>query len=172
AGAVLFGAPAVGFLSGRARTNSAFLFDGVALRHAYAKLRLVPIGESGFAAGSSPAVVEVAGVPLAPFVCYDALFPSDARGAVRAGARVLVVITDDAFAAGSDVPELHLRAARMRAIETGTPVVLAANTGPSALVDPWGRLAARLPALQAGSLLAVVRPGDGATTYVALGDWL
>lgn len=172
AGAVLFGAPAVGFLGGRARTNSAFLYDGSAVRHAYAKLRLVPIGESGFAAGGAPAVVTVAGVALAPFVCYDALFPSDARAAVRAGARVLVVITDDAFAAGSDVPELHLRAARMRAIETGTPVVLAANTGPSAVVEPSGRVAARLPALEAGSLRAVVRPGDGATTYVALGDWL
>ena len=179
-GAVMFGAPAVGFEeravpaagAGRgARTNSVFLYAGGALAHVHAKRRLVPIGESGLVAGPAPAVVTVAGVPLAPLVCYEALFPSDARQAVLAGARLLVVVTDDAFAAASDVPTLHLAAARMRAIETGVPVLLAANTGPSAVVDPAGRVTAHLPALQAGALTARVRPGRAATPYVALGEW-
>lgn len=169
---LLLGAPAVGFAGGRALTNSAFLFDRGEVTHVYAKRRLVPVAESRFVAGDGPAVVTVAGVPFAVFVCYDALFPGDARAAAMAGARLLVVITDDAFAAGSDVPELHLRAARFRAMETGVPLVLAANTGPSAVVEPSGRVVARLPALQAGALRAEVVPGEGATAYLALGDWL
>src|SRR5690606_18009509 len=135
--AAMFGAPAVGSEepavpaagAGR-RAGTVFLYAGGALAHVHAKRRLVPIGESGLVAGPAPAVVTVAGVPLAPLVCYEALFPSDARQAVLAGARLLVVVTDDAFAAASDVPTLHLAAARMRAIETGVPVLLAANTGP------------------------------------------
>lgn len=171
-GAVLFGAPAAGFVGAGARTNSAFLLAGGELVHVYAKRRPVPIAEDGFAAGPGPGLTSVAGVPLAVFVCYDVLFPSDARAAVRAGARLLVVITDDAFAAGSDVPELHLTVARLRAVETGVPVVVAANTGPSAVVLPSGRVAARLPPLAAGALRAVVVPGDGDTPYVAVGEWL
>src|SRR5690606_36207544 len=141
-GAVLFGAPAAGFVGAGARTNSAFLLAGGELVHVYAKRRPVPIAEDGFAAGPAPGLASVA------------------RAAVRAGARLLVVITDDAFAAGSDVPELHLTVARLRAVETGVPVVVAANTGPSAVVLPSGRVAARLPPLAAGALRAVVVPGD------------
>lgn len=169
--AVLFGATAAGFAGSGKRTNSAFLLAGGELSHVYAKRRLVPVGERAFTPGREPAVLTVAGVRLAPFVCYDVVFPSDARNAVRSGAQVLVVITDDAFAAGSDVPELHLRAARFRAIEAGVPVVLAANTGPSAVIEPDGRVASRLPALEAGVLQAEVLAGNGATPYVALGDW-
>src|SRR5690606_16005708 len=68
--------------------------------------------------------------------------------------------------------ELHLTVARLRAVETGVPVVVAANTGPSAVVLPSGRVAARLPPLAAGALRAVVVPGDGDTPYVAVGEWL
>ncbi len=105
-------------------------------------------------------------------MCYDALFPGDVRAAAKAGAQVIVILTDDAFAAVSDVPALHLRAARMRAIEVGLPVVVASNTGPSALIGPDGQVVARLEGGRAGTLAGVIEASSSTTSYARHGDWL
>src|SRR5690606_13401938 len=101
------------------------------------------------------AVFGVGGLRPAVLICYDAAFPSSARAAVAAGASLLTVLTDDSFAARGDVPKLHVRLAVFRAVETGLPVALASNTGPSVLIDSGGRIVARTPAL-ATSLTATL----------------
>lgn len=152
--------------------NSLLLSDAGAVTHVYDKRRLVPIAESRLLAGRNPVLVEVAGHRVAPLICYDIVFPADVRASARAGAELLAVHTDDSFAARGDVPLLHLRVARMRAVETGLPVALVSNTGPSALIAPDGRLLAATRPLEATTLSSVVPTGRGATPYLRFGDWI
>lgn len=158
-------------------TNSAFLWTDGQLRHAYAKAHLVPIGEAGMAPGAPPVPVLV-GLPdgasllAAPFICYDIVFPATVRQAVRAGAQLLAVLTDDAFAARGDVPQQHLRLARFRAVESGVPLAFASNTGPSALVGAGGALVAVTAVDQATVLRARLGAGVGPTPYVLYGNWV
>jgi len=59
----------------------------------------------------------------------------------------------------------------MRAIETGRYMLRATNTGVTAIVDPRGRVAARLPQFTEGVLLGEVRGYAGATPYVRFGNY-
>jgi apolipoprotein N-acyltransferase len=61
--------------------------------------------------------------------------------------------------------------ARMRAIETGRPLLRAANTGPSVVINHHGDVMARAPQFQIHALTASVQPMQGATPYVRLGNW-
>lgn len=169
---VLFGAPARSDDLTRGITNSVFLHSLAGLEHAYAKRRTVPIAERGLRAGSRTSTVRIAGIHVASIVCYDALFPADVRAAAAAGAQVIVAVTNDSFAAVSDIPELHLRAARMRALEVGLPVVLASNTGPSALIAADGDVVTRLEGGAPEVLEGHVMVGGPTTPYARHGDWL
>ena len=152
--------------------NSAFLLDGDAVARVQDKVHLVPIAERGLRAGTGPAVFTAAGLALSVLICYDVVFPATSRSAARAGAEVLVVLTDDSFAAKGDVPRLHLRVARFRAVETGLPLVLASNTGPSGIVSAHGSVVALTPELVATTLTAAVPLARHTTAYVRVGDWL
>ncbi len=166
---------AAGVTSSGASTNSAFLWSGHDLTHAYAKLHLVPIAEAGLQAGAPPRPVAVptsAGgvMQVAPFICYDVAFPQTVRRAVLAGAQLLAVLTDDAFAARGDVPHQHLRLARFRAVESGVPLAFSSNTGPSALIRADGSLAAVTAAGEATFVRAELGAGAGPTPYLRYGD--
>ncbi|MGE5538345.1 MAG: apolipoprotein N-acyltransferase [Gemmatimonas sp.] len=127
----------------------------------YDKFHLVPFGEyvplrsvlpidkitpgaMDFSAGPGPRTISVPGLPpVGPLVCYEAIFPGDvAAHEPRPG--LLLNVTNDAWFGDSSGPRQHLAAARMRAVEEGLPLVRAAGTGISAIVDPYGRFLARL----------------------------
>lgn len=172
-GPVLLGAAARSTVDGSVRrANAAFLWTGSALRHVFDKRHLVPLAEAGLAAGAGPVVVDVGGVAVAPAICYDVVFPSFARAAARSGAGLLAVLTDDAFAARSDVPINHLRVAAFRAVETGLPLAFASNTAPAAVLDGAGRVLARTEAGSQDMLVATLGIGAGTTPYVRYGDWV
>lgn len=153
-------------------SNAAFLWSGTTLTHVFDKRHTVPIAEDGLVRSGAPVVVLGGGIRVAPLICYDVAFPATVRLAARGGAELLAVLTDDTFAAGSDVPRQHLRVARLRAVESGLWLAFASNGGPSALIDPAGRIAAATEPGEAALLRATARLGTGSTPYLAYGDWV
>jgi apolipoprotein N-acyltransferase len=82
-----------------------------------------------------------------------------------------VNVSEDAWFGDSLAPHQRLQMARMRALETGRPMLRAANTGPSVAIDHHGRVLARSPQFRTYSLTATVQPMQGVTPYVRWGNW-
>ncbi len=171
--------------------NSIIIFDGLAEVVArYDKWRLVPGGEflpfesllepfgfrrvvtvpGSFQAGVGPVTLAIPGLPAAAMlICYEAIFPHDLIDrAKRPG--VIINVTNDGWFGRSTGPYQHLAQARLRAIEQGLPVVRAANTGISAVIDGYGRYVRRLPLLEAGVIDSGLPVALAATPYARWGD--
>jgi apolipoprotein N-acyltransferase len=156
----------------------------------YDKLHLVPFGEylpfqdwmeklgleqltkvqGGFIPGAVRRTMAIPGAPRAlPLICYEAIFPDDITSRDdRPG--WIVNLTNDGWFGISTGPYQHLEQARMRAIEQGLPVVRAANTGISAVIDPLGRFVARLGLGVEGVLDSPLPAAGPPTIYARLGD--
>ncbi|MCG8434527.1 MAG: apolipoprotein N-acyltransferase, partial [Gammaproteobacteria bacterium] len=80
-------------------------------------------------------------------------------------------VTNDAWFGDTPGPRQHLEQARVRAIELGLPVIRAANTGISAVVDPYGRILNRLDLNQAGVIDAPLPAALPSTIYAKFGDF-
>jgi len=143
--------------------------DGV-LTEVYRKRALVPLNEAQYTPGIALPPLDVNGVAVGMGICLDSVVPPLARDAVRAGARMLVYLTDDAFAGRTILPELHLRHTALRAVETGRWVVFSNQSGPSGFIDPYGRIVERLPYGLASGAIVSVPSLRGVTPYVRFGD--
>jgi apolipoprotein N-acyltransferase len=165
--------------------NSARLIhaDGRVAGH-YDKRRLVPFAEQpalswlssrndseAFATGTTSGVLP-SFARLGVSICHEILHPDLILAAVRDGAEVLVNLANDGWVGGSSpaAAEQHLAMATFRAVETRRYLVRAALTGVSAVVDPFGRVVASLPAGAAGVLTASVVPHTEMTWYARVGD--
>jgi len=156
----------------------------------YDKVHLVPFGEflpfqdwmekiglvqltkvqGGFIPGSRRRSLEVPHAPRAlPLICYEAIFPGDV---VERDDRPgwIVNLTNDGWFGISSGPYQHLQQARLRAIEQGLPVVRAANTGISAVIDPLGRMVAVLGLGVEGVLDSGLPSPIPPTVYARTGD--
>ncbi|MBT5676937.1 MAG: apolipoprotein N-acyltransferase [Rhodospirillaceae bacterium] len=128
-------------------------------------------GNIDFSSGPGAQTLQVPGLPpFSPLICYEAIFPGQvASGDARPG--WLLNITNDGWFGNTAGPYQHLQAARLRAIEEGLPMVRAANTGISAVIDPLGRILAHLPLGQEGVLQVALPSALGRTPYAVMGDW-
>jgi apolipoprotein N-acyltransferase len=128
---------------------------------------------------ASPLEVDSPDGPLrvATPICFEATIPYVCRRLVyqsgRREADVLINMTNDGWFGSFDPGRAnHLLIARWRAIELGVPVVRAANTGISCVVDASGRVLASLEARQGESVLLAEVPlsGTDRTIYARIGD--
>lgn len=129
----------------------------------------IPLGD--FTRGSSkPEPMFLGGRWVALNICYEDLFGEEIiRQLPRAN--LLVNISNIAWFGDSLAVPQHLQISRMRAIETGRPVLRATNTGATAAIDEHGKVLAALPYFTEGALEATVQPRNGATPYVRFGNW-
>lgn len=103
-------------------------------------------------------------------ICNEAMLPEVARARARAGAEILISPSNDSWIAGEGFAEHMLAVVGLRAIEQRRYLVRASTSGPSAVVDPWGRVPVRTPAQRPSLLLGGVRPEQKLTPYARLGD--
>jgi apolipoprotein N-acyltransferase len=173
--------------------NSLLLIDDQGrVRGSYDKIHLVPFGEylpfqdfleslgfmqltgvrGGFSSGTGPRFFAIPGAPPAsPLICYEIIFPDDVTDpSMRPG--WLLNITNDAWFGSSAGPYQHFHQAQVRAVEQGLPVVRAANTGISAVIDPWGRVLAEIGLGEKGLIDAALPKVGPPTLFVRLGNSL
>jgi len=171
--------------------NSVYVIDHEgSVLSVYDKLHLVPFGEylpfqdwmeklgivqltkvqGGFIPGQQRRALEIPRAPRAlPLICYEAIFPGNiAARDDRPG--WMVNLTNDGWFGFSTGPYQHLQQARLRAIEEGLPMVRAANTGISAVIDPVGRIVAQLGLGIEGVLDSSLPAAIAPTIYARTGD--
>jgi apolipoprotein N-acyltransferase len=155
--------------------NAIQVVDAGVITESYDKVHLVPFGEylpfqswftslgihqfvhipGGFDPGKERRLLAVPGLPeAAPLVCYEAIFPGEVVPHRGAGERpgLLLNVTNDGWFGTTAGPYQHFLQARLRSIEEGLPLVRAAGTGISAIVDAYGRIRGELPLGVAGTL--------------------
>jgi apolipoprotein N-acyltransferase len=106
---------------------------------------------------------------ILPLICYEAVFPQDLNAAADRADWILQ-ITNDAWFGNLAGPYQHLAQARLRAVEQGLPLLRAANTGISAVIDAKGRVLKSLPLNTDGVIDASVPPALARTLYARTGD--
>jgi apolipoprotein N-acyltransferase len=132
--------------------------------------KLVQGSPVDFSPGTGPRTLRVPGLPgFSPLICYEAIFPGAVAAADQRPAWLLS-LTNDAWFGPNAGPAQHFAMARMRAVEEGLPIVRAANTGISAVVDAGGRVQDRLDTGVKGVIDADLPPPHGRTFYSRFGD--
>jgi apolipoprotein N-acyltransferase len=149
----------------------------------YDKRHLVPFGEyvpfrwafffvdklgrgiGSFTPGERVALLPWRGEQLGPSICYEVVFPQEVAEMTRAGATILLTVTNDAWYGDTAAPWQHFRAVRFRAAENRRPFVRAAITGISAVVAPDGSVEAELGPFQQGVIRATVAGETGLMPY-------
>lgn len=171
-----------------------FRSDGT-IGQTYDKFHLVPFGEytpwgdamsrigisalaarygNGYSSGSGPRILSGLGDGLPPvqvLICYEAVF---SRHVLTQGAERpdwLLQVTNDAWFGTQSGPWQHLAQARLRAIESGLPLIRAANTGVSAVIDARGTIRAELGLNVEGRIDTALPASLAATPWSKLGDW-
>lgn len=172
-------------------SNSAALLDANgALEFIYDKIHLVPFSEyvpwrnwfffardltsliGDFQPGTQYKVGQIAGGSSSVYICYEAIFPNEVRRFTRQGAQLFINISDDGWFGGSGAPQQHLAMARVRAVENRRWLLRDTNDGITVSVDPYGRIAARMPPNVRGELDAPYAFRSDMTLYARWGDWL
>lgn len=192
---MVVGSPAFEQEGGRLRyLNSAYLLapTGEVLGRSD-KMHLVPFGEyvplakllpfvnklvvgiGDFSPGRRVTPLDTGKGKVGVLICFEGIFPELAREYVRAGSRLLVNITNDAWFGRSSAPFQHLSMTVFRAVENRVSLVRAANTGITSIIDSKGHIRGMTPLFKETFLNGEVRMGEGETFYCRYGDlfaWL
>ena len=114
--------------------------------------------------------IELIGEKIAVTICYEDVFGAEQLHYLPE-ATLLVNVSNDAWFGDSIAPHQHLQIARLRAAEAGRYLLRSTNTGITAIIDPRGLVADRLPQFEPGVLADAVQPFTGATPYARWGNY-
>ena len=154
----------------------------------YDKMHLVPFGEyvplkrllffaeklvqqvGDFSPGTTYTISTLDSRRISTVICYESIFPGLVREFVKRGSELIVVITNDGWFGESSAPFQHLRMGIVRAVENRRWIVRSANTGVSAIIDPYGRIVAQTRIGVRTVLDGVVQYKTDRTFYTEHGD--
>ncbi len=159
--------------------------EKIPLSNIFESLENLNLGQGNFDAGDSIKLFEVPlksqsnkkdqSILCSSAICYESGFSDLVSQGVRKGSHLLVIVTNDAWFGNTSAPYLHAAIARLRAIENRIPVVRAANTGISMIIDKKGRLLQRCGFDEKCSATANLEVRSGTTLYTRIGryfNWL
>jgi apolipoprotein N-acyltransferase len=138
----------------------------------YPALAFLFQGVGDFAPGVSGHPLQIKGLALGTLICYESIFPEIAQARVRAGAGLLINISNDAWFGLTSAPEQHLQLSALRAVEQGRWLVRATNTGISAFVDPGGHIRMRSDLMRTETLVDSAVPEHSPTPFHHVFPWL
>jgi len=158
-------------------------------RGTYHKQKLVPFGEyvpmerllrgtiaffdlpmSQFTAGpEDQGTLRVDATPVAPFICYEVVYPDFVRQQSRA-ADLLITISNDTWFGDSAGPWQHFQMARFRAAELGKDLIRSTNDGVSAIIDWRGKVIVSTPQFTQAVVSGNVQPRTGETPFAVSGS--
>ncbi len=171
--------------------NSAFMVgtDGLVTGF-YHKMHLVPFGEyvpmknwlvfarrlttsvGDFTPGTHPSLLSFNNFKLAPLICYEDIFSDISRAFVKAGADLLVNMSNDAWYGNSSASYQHLVFSQFRALENRRYLVRSTNTGVTAVIDTHGDVLKTLPPFSEGVLVWPISVEKEEAPYTRWGDWV
>jgi len=133
-------------------------------------MRLMNLPYTDFAPGRrDPPPLHLAGVQVAPTICYEDAFGAQQRVFFPA-AELLINVSNDAWFGDTQAPHQHLQIARMRAMETGRWMLRATNNGITAVIDPRGRVTQRSEQFVPAVVSAEVTPMRGMPPWLRYGN--
>lgn len=156
--------------------------------YVYDKHHLVPFGEYipfssvvniaplvqfiGLRSGPGPAIIAPDAAPaFMPLICYEGIFPNITMPLDNQDISWLVNVTNDAWYGVSAGPHQHLKQVSFRSIEQGLPLARSANTGISAIIDPYGRILEDIPYNTRGHISSYLpQSATSPTLYSQYGD--
>ena len=154
----------------------------------YNKIHLVPFGEyvplrsilffaesltrnvGDFVPGSDYTLTSMDNHRVASTICYEDVFPGLMRQFTRRGAEAIVNVTNDGWFGATSAPYQHLRMSIVRAVENRRYIVRGANTGISAIIDPYGTVVSQTGLGERTVLDGVAGYRSDLTFYVRFGD--
>ena len=155
----------------------------------YSKRHLVPFGEyvpwraalsfieelqqvpTDYEPGPGPTVFRIGDRAVGALICFESAFPALAREYARGDADALVVLTNNRSYRRSANSAQHLAMGQFRAAETGRPLLQAAISGITAIVDHKGEVRSRTGLFEPTVLIGEVTTYRGRTPYVRVGEW-
>jgi apolipoprotein N-acyltransferase len=120
--------------------------------------------------GTDSAIVQTSLGAVGTLVCFDSIYENLTLDAVRDGAELICLSTNDSWFLDSAGVYMHHTQARLRAIESGRYIIRSADTGISSIIAPDGSVAAELPVLVEGVSVSTVYPGSSRTLYSCIGN--
>ncbi len=170
--------------------NGAFLLNGdLNITARYYKSHLVPFGEyvplgipvekfvSGigtFIPGKDIKPVEINHngkiIKSGILICYEGIFPEISREHSSKGANLLVNLTNDAWYGISSAPYQHLSMYVFRAVENGKFLARVANTGVTAIINPYGKIISETDIFERALLSGEISLIESKTIYTKIGD--
>ncbi len=173
--------------------NSVLVIDGDGrLAASYDKTHLVPFGEylpfqtwlekiglqqltrlrGGFTPGRERRNITPGNAPpFSSLICYEIIFSAAVTGGKRRPGWIINV-TNDAWFGKTAGPHQHFNSAQLRAVEEGIPVIRAANTGISGVIDPYGRVIKQIGLNNRGVIDAPLPRALPPTIFARYGNWV